>query len=115
LLIPWIGVTVHRSAKENGLPRNLKFYHSLLERISRSGKFGIEDSDASPAWKNCPNKELTLAHIQSVWNDQQRFIAGGERQWFLNQSMVMLLNIGGNRSCLGSGTNLVMPTRRTRL
>ena len=47
-----------------------------------------------------PNIQAILAHIQSAWNYQKRFIVNGERQRFLNQSMVVLLNIGGNCSCL---------------
>jgi hypothetical protein len=41
---------------------------------------------------------LIFAHIQSAWNYQKRFIVNGERQRFLNQSMIVLLNIGG-KSC----------------
>lgn len=44
--------------------------------------------------------KLMFAHNQSAWNYQKRFIVNGERQRFLNQSMVVLLNIGGKYSHL---------------
>jgi len=68
---------------------------SLLERISRTGQFCAEYSDASPAWKNCLAIQTIFAHIYNAWNYQKRFIVNGERRRFLNRSMVVLLDIGG--------------------
>ncbi|WP_149399913.1 hypothetical protein [Dictyobacter arantiisoli] len=51
---------------------------SHLERISRSGKFGIEDSNASPVWKNCPNME---AHFLAV-------LAGNSDHLFVSALMI---------------------------
>jgi hypothetical protein len=63
----------------------------MLECISRTGQICAQYSDASPAWKSCPNIRVIFAHIQSAWNYQKRFMVNGERRRFLNQSMVVLL------------------------
>jgi hypothetical protein len=65
-----------------------KFGGSLLERISRTGKFDTELLDASPARKDCPNLQVILASIQSAWNYQKRFTVSGSRGGFSSVFLV---------------------------
>jgi len=49
------------------------------KRISRNGHFGMEESDASPVWESCPNRETHFVALQSAWNYQERFIVNGSK------------------------------------
>src|SRR2546429_4067380 len=92
----------------------------MLECVSRTGQICAQYSDASSAWKSCPNIRVIFAHIHSAWNYQKRFMVNGSRGGFSTNQwwccLFLLIQTGpalcmkrGSPSILGIA-EFIMPT-----